>query len=356
VKILITSDVHVHSWPAFSTLDSRGFNSRLLDTLRVIDDLGDVAEREKADVIVIAGDLTHVTKIDVHVFALLAGTLRQLHRRHPKIPKLIIEGNHDRAAQMRGLSSIAALRECGLTILSDFGCLPVLGMSFFGRAYGETNLPAEPADVAVIHQGVRGSEISEYFTSAFENDLDPSEAHRLAKHLVIAGHYHNRQVIDPVTLPLNPTILIPGAPIQHVWSDAGQQRGFTLADVTPSGLKSLKFIPLTGYPKFIRVTEKNFESAMNDIDGNFVQVTFDSDLPHDILAPLTDELKKRARAFSIQAGAPPITRPEGDRLCCDPSVDPKTIVKEYAVRYGKDRATSLAALGLEFIQQAEERR
>jgi len=351
MRLLAGSDFHVHDWAAFSTIDPEtGLNSRLMDTLRVFKDLGRIAVDRKCDAVVIAGDVGHVQKMDVHVLDLLAKEARDLCRLG--IPVLVVNGNHDQAARLKNLTVLNALQDVGFNIL-DNEYAEIEGVRFWGRPYGSQALPKDgPADVAILHQGIVGAELSEYFVSAFEHDLKPDDAPLLAKSLVISGHYHKyRHFKKGVDSPID--LLIPGAPLQHTWGDVGQDRGFWIAEL--NGQVKLEFVPLSGYPKFVRVTKDNLEDGMAAIDGNFVQIVFDEELPKVLADDLTAELRRRARGFAIQASTPKVVRPSEDRMKIDASMKIEVVVRQYAVRYGGERAEVLAKLGLEFLKKAEGR-
>lgn len=351
MRFVAASDLHVHAWPAFSNIDPEtGLNSRLVDTLRVFKDLGRIAVARKCDAIVIAGDIGHVQRIDVHVLDLLARAARDLCSHG--IPVLVVNGNHDQAARLENLTLLNALQDVGFRLL-DNEYAEVKGVRFWGRPYGSQKLPKDgPADVAILHQGIVGAELSEYFVSAFEHDLKPDDAPLLAKSLVVTGHYHkHRHFKKGVDAPID--LLIPGAPLQHTWGDAGQDRGLWIAEL--NGTVKLEFVPLAGYPKFLKVTKENLEESMTAIDGNFVQVVFDEELPKVLADDLTAELKRRARGFAIQASTPKLVRPSEDRMKIDAAVKVEDVVKQYAAKYGGERAEILARLGLEFLKKAEGR-
>lgn len=345
MKALVFSDLHVHNWAAFSQLNEYGINDRLADTLRVLSDLEEIAVQEAVDCVIFAGDFFHTQKIPGEVLALAARNLMRFGLHDIRV--LAVEGNHDLLRTGIGpLSSVEGLR----VPWNHWSWLrnhmtEVAGVKIWGTHYGDLEPPKEIPDIAVLHRGVFGHEVSDYFKSDFDKDLKPQDAGLWAKKLVICGHYH---------LPSHyahtrhdTTILIPGAPIQHVWSDAGQDRGVWIVNEEAEA----RFIPLEGFPKFVKVTDKNIED-LSLIDGNFVSVEFETRLPQSVVREISQELSKRSRGFSVQIGKPKVVETTQERIKVDPSSDLDDVVRNYAERFGKDRAKKLGDLGIEILRKA----
>ena len=52
MKICIFSDLHIHPWQEFATVDERGINARLLDTLAVIAKVRKISEKRLIEMMV----------------------------------------------------------------------------------------------------------------------------------------------------------------------------------------------------------------------------------------------------------------------------------------------------------------
>lgn len=357
MKLIAWSDLHVHAWPAFSKLNQDGINDRLADTLRVLDEIASLAAREKASAILFGGDFFHVQRIDAEVLHLASKALENSVGMLA-IPVIAIEGNHDQASKLRHLTSVSGLRtpKNWRWLRNDEARISNIAgevLDVWGAPYGSHELPKELPDIAILHRGIFGAEVSDYFLSPFEDDLRPEDAGKYARHLVISGHYHKPQVIDGV-----PPILVPGAPLQHTWGDAGQERGAWVVEMecrkpgvrgSNTKLMSTKLVQLQSFPKFLRIKEENVEE-LEHADRNFVALEFETELPKQDLDDIVSDLSERTRGFSVQATKPESVRPSGVRL--DVSTDLEHAVREYARRFGGDRNKALEELGIELLKRA----
>ena len=328
MRLVVLSDTHCHAWAAFSSLTESGINARLQDTLQVFDHVRRLAIEFRADAIVFAGDLFHVQKIDAEVLALTSNALEALGT--VGVPILAIEGNHDQAARVRQLTSTSALRvPANWKWLRD-EVVNVKGTLIWGASFGHKGLPPTPVDIAIMHRGILGAEVSDYFISPFEDDLDPDKAKDYARRLVICGHYHKPQLIEGT-----PTLLVPGAPLQHTWSDAGQDRGIWTVEITASTVNPT-FVPLP-FPKFIRVSEPK---DISQVPGNFVEVDCKGFDVSNI---------NSARSIAVKASDPVATRPVADRIQI--GTDLEAAVRAYVEKFGQNDE-ALKKLGLDLLNRA----
>lgn len=340
MRAVVFSDLHCHPWPAFSRLDESGTNTRLRDTLRVLELVAKAAIDRKADCIIFAGDFFHTQRIEAEVLHLAAETLSNF---PINIPILAIEGNHDQATKIMNLTSVSGLRVPRQWNWLRNLDLRVSGIHVWGVPYGSEAFPKPVPDIAVLHRGVHGAQVSDYFLSGFEHDLKLEDAHLYAKKLVICGHYHKPQFFEN-----DVKVLIPGSPLQHTWGDVGQDRGIWIIDVTDK--VSCEFLPLD-LPKFIRITEENIDDLAK-AEGNFVSVEFAITAAAEMLDGLVKDLSKTTRGFSVMAGAPEIVRPVGDRMKI--SSDLEGAIKEYAKRFGGEKAKALEDIGLDLLKRARD--
>lgn len=341
MRLVVFSDVHVHPWSAFSRLDETGVNTRLRDTLSVLSIVKKTAAEEYADAVIFCGDLFHTTKIDADTLALTGRELEAFGSLG--IPILAIEGNHDQASRVRELTSVSALRVPKNWKWLRAESVTVKGHVIWGAPFGHLEPPDVEADIAILHRGVKGAQISDYFQSAFENDLDPSEALKYAQKLVISGHYHKPQFIDDWDVP----ILVPGAPMQHTWGDQGQERGIWVVDIHQDDSKfshgiDAKFVPLS-FPRFVRVTtSKDLEGLGEDF------VSIECEDPKLAGELISDEFRSKARGISVEAHRPEVLRTGSDRI--QVGADLEKAVRDYVGRFAKERREERLRLGLEILK------
>lgn len=347
MKMLVFSDVHVHTWPAFSSVDERGINDRLRDTLRTIEQVGRIAVEEEVDLIVFAGDLFHMSKLDAVTLALTSKALEALDSGRPI---LAIEGNHDQVSRVRSLTSVSGLRVPPNWTWLRRDDYQYRGIKFWGTAYGDKEPPEALPDVAIIHRGVEGAELSDYFVSGFEDDFKPNDARKWAKRLVICGHYHKPGVIPQMAAARQVEVLIPGAPLQHTWGDAGQERGVWIVELLDKDVKA-KLRVLESFPRFLKITEENVE-ALDEAEGNFVSVEFQEALPKEDLDAIAAGLKEKARGFSIRAEEPKLERPTEDRIEVREGADLEEIVRAYAAKFGGENPKLLTETGMGYLRAA----
>jgi len=338
MRAIVFSDLHVHPWAAFSRLDENGTNNRLADTLAVLEIVAKTAKAKKADCIFFAGDFFHTQRIDAETIHLAAEALQVF---SINTPIIAIEGNHDQAAKIRNLTSVSGLRVPSQWHWLRGNELQVKGVTVWGAPYGFEGYPDPIPDVTLLHRGVRGADVSDYFLSPFEHDLAAEDAKLYAKKLVICGHYHKPQVFRGET-----TILIPGSPLQHTWGDTGQDRGIWMADINDT--VELTFIPLD-MPKFIRVTSENVEDLAK-AGGNFVSVEFAGNVPAKDLDEMIKDLADTARGYSVNAADPDMSRPVGERIKM--SSDLEEAVRDYAKKFGGENSKALEGLGIELLKES----
>lgn len=253
-KFAIFSDLHIHPFLQFSTLRD-GLNSRLVEIAGILACVLDGAMLEGCDAVLFAGDWFHTKRIDAETLDTAARTLMRY-----DIPIIAISGNHDESDAMGRFSSLNALRG-RIRVLEDQKCR-VDGVTISGhpfvrdRALMRSKL-SKGSDIVLIHHGISNALMGSDFVSD-EGFMDVDSLLDMANLITISGHYHmpqwfcktNSMVFDQEqTIVLNKgSLLIPGAPLQHNFGDAGQSRGMWILDCDE---ERLTFQPLPG-PRFIK--------------------------------------------------------------------------------------------------------
>lgn len=272
--VLVVSDVHFHTYKPHSTMVD-GINSRLLDVANAFVEAFDIAHREGCKVIAIPGDLFHVRgAVKSSVMKKVGELLKMVVE--AGIDVILLAGNHDMENLKGGATSLWPLQfiqhgdarvhvvETPTVIESGghtFSCIPYVHSAKEFKEVFERSLSGEGMDsgdvIHLIHQGVDdfrpGAGIPE--TSITADWL----ASKAGEGWVFAGHYHK---------PFQKgRVISPGAPIQHNFGDAGQDRGCWI--LLPNG--ETKFFKLS-YPEFETHEVETLAKAKKiDVSGKIVR-------------------------------------------------------------------------------------
>lgn len=266
-QLVVISDLHAHPWAAFARGDGIR-NTRLQQSLAVLR-----ASLQKARDLhcpwVFGGDIVHTAGYGLNV--VLSSLIRVLED-YPDVEKLIVWGNHD----ARGVGGRITLEQTVLgTLVHAVEGLKVLdptctmltrvanGLTFSGAGYQpspELLDYAQPSDVGVYHQTVRGSMAPNGFP--LPEGIDPAELHSRHK-LSIVGHVHHPQQVDA---PGVKAILIPGSPEHQTFGDV-ETHGWWILTMREVGPPLAEFVP-SGSPEFLTV------ETPADVrpDGNYYRV------------------------------------------------------------------------------------
>jgi DNA repair exonuclease SbcCD nuclease subunit len=105
--LLAFSDLHAHAWPRFSRVLPNGRNSRLQDSLTVLDQIERLLIAHRPEALVFGGDLTHRRYfLQFGTYNHLVAHLVRLSRHVPRV--LMLPGNHDYEAA--GIHSLDPLQ------------------------------------------------------------------------------------------------------------------------------------------------------------------------------------------------------------------------------------------------------
>lgn len=364
MKFLLTSDLHLHPWPAFSSITAEGINSRLKLTCERVRDMSNMAADEGCEAVLFAGDLFHVKRIeaetiDVAVRA-FAGT---------RIPWFGVPGNHDQATHgpdgrhsARAISAIQWLDAAGgRTALFKRGAesLTVYGIPYVrDREELKREIDAAPkCDVLLMHAGFAGAFMGSDYIADLGDCADPEWVYGKKFKLVVTGHFHQGQVIMKaetkdlgydIQRPSNDgqytsyregeTIIVPGAPESHNWGDKDSVRGCWILD---TAARKATFKKLSS-PEFVEVR------VMSDAErakGNYVRVPECCEAEPGLMKRLQQEASGVTVEFTPQVSAKPMRGYEvgaGDR--------PEDVLQKYvtAADTKLDRKT-LMEIGRRFI-------
>lgn len=286
--------------------------SLLEDQEYILDQILDITESQKADAVLIAGDVYQRSSPQADAMALFDRFITRLTAAGKKV--FIISGNHDSALRISYFSSL--VRQAGVYISEQFdgtlqsvtlhdsdGELIVHLLPFLRPSTVRNRLPEEkilsyqdavevvlhnsPVDrkkrnILLCHQFITGSEISdseERSVGGLEN-IDASVFD--AFDYVALGHIHKPQQIGRKTLCYS------GSPLCYSFSEVTHRKSVTVIDIREKGLINVTREPL--YPLHaMRTVEGKMADLMRmDYSEDYVWVTLhDESVPPDARVTLS---------------------------------------------------------------------
>ena len=294
MKFLHLSDLHLGRQLADVSL--------LPDQEAILDQIVSVAENEKADAVLISGDVYQRSSPQAEAMALFDAFVSRLAQDGRRV--FIISGNHDSALRISYFSRL--LRPSGVyvseafegemqkvTLKDEFGAVNVWMLPFLRPAQVKRKLPQariagfEDAVKAVLnaadvdmkqrnilmcHQFITGCETSDSEERALGGIDDVSASLFDGFDYVALGHIHKPQSIRVKTLRYA------GSPLKYSFSEAGHKKSVTVVDMGPKGEVDLKEVPL--YPiRDLRLLEGKLDELMQqDYTEDYVWITLKDEL------------------------------------------------------------------------------
>lgn len=244
LRVLATGDIHIHDHAAFSTLGDDGIPSRLKLYQTLAEDIVTAATNHRADVIVIAGDLSHAPVVRPMVLHTIKNFLTTLVENRPW-DVVLIPGQHDLDTKASAYDSAHSLpgfyaQHPGLVYTASPGVFTVKGAKFYLRPWTPDRpdySTFETADVFVGHGIVRGSTDAAGYQFVSNGCFNPSEL--MGRYgLSIIGDIHHRQTFDEG----NRHVVVPGAPIQASWKDDADCGFYAITLL--AGDAQIEFVPI----------------------------------------------------------------------------------------------------------------
>lgn len=221
MKLLCTGDLHINDWIPFSTIDKYGRPSRLVDYLKLAKTIKDLADKEKCDAIIIAGDISEASTQRPMVHDVIGDFLRICAK---NVPVHLIHGQHDassKEATSMGQNSILKeickdLQDQKVFYYPEPELINIGPHSFYFQSWTHGHeLEGSDADIFVGHGIVTGcSNLDGYI---FMNGFDVEDLCQKYK-VSIIGDIHKRQLHNSKIFG-NRIVLQPGSPIQNTWKD-----------------------------------------------------------------------------------------------------------------------------------------
>lgn len=234
----------------------------------ILQQIIEITERERADALIIAGDVYQRSTPQAEAMALFDRFISRLAEMGKKV--FIISGNHDSALRLSYFSGL--VRPAGIhiteafegylqsvTLEDEYGELVVWLLPFLRPAQVKRKLPGEkiltyqdavdavlrsaPLDtqkrnLLVCHQFITGSEISD------SEELSVGGLDQISASLfddfdyVAMGHIHKPQKL------LRETLRYAGSPLKYSFSEADHRKSVTVVDFEEKGAVSVRAVPL----------------------------------------------------------------------------------------------------------------
>ena len=304
MKLIHLSDLHLGKRVnEFSMLEDQAF---------ILKQILEIADREKPDGVLLAGDLYDKPVPPAEAGGLLDWFLTELSVR--KIAVFAISGNHDSAERIAFGSRLMGDRGVFLSPVYDgtvekvemqdeYGTVCVYLLPFLKpavvrsvwkhkadqiRTYDDalrmvvSSIPSDPSqrNLLVSHQFVTGAsrcESEEIFVGGLDNiDVSMFDAFDY----VALGHIHSPQHIG------RETVRYCGTPLKYSFSEAGQQKSITVVELKEKGDISISTIPLRPLRDlrkikgtYLEVTARDFYAGTNTSDYLQITLTDEEDIP-----------------------------------------------------------------------------
>ena len=302
MKLIHLSDLHLGKRVnEFSMLEEHAFN--LQEILRIIDE-------EQPQAVLLAGDIYDKSVPSGEAVQLFDGFLWELSSR--KLQVFVISGNHDSPERlsfggrlMEGsgihLSPVYSGKVEPVVLEDAYGPVNVYLLPFLkpahvrryfpeeeigtytealGKAVEALEIHKEQRNVLVTHQFVTGASRSdsEEISVGGSDNVDASVFDDFD--YVALGHIHGPQNIG------SPRIRYCGTPLKYSFSEVGQQKSVTVAELKEKGTLEVTARPLTPLRdlreirgSYLEVTAKSFYEGRNREDYLHITLTDEEDVP-----------------------------------------------------------------------------
>ncbi len=301
MKLLHLSDLH---------LGKRLHEMSLLeDQAYILEEILQIAEAERPDAVVVAGDVYDKAVPPAEAVELLDGFLSRMAQGRPVF---VLSGNHDSPERlafggrlMAGsgvyLSPVFRGGETPVTLEDPWGpvdihLLPFLKPVQARRAFPEAEIESytDAVRAAVAHMPADWGRRNVLVTHQFVTGAVPSESEDLTVggadnvdaavfdgfDYVALGHIHRAQNVG------SPRIRYCGTPLKYAFSEAGSEKSVTVAELGPKGQLAVRSVPLR--PRrdlreirgtYLEVTARDFYRDTAVEDYLRVTLTDEEDVP-----------------------------------------------------------------------------
>lgn len=278
------SDHHSHPHKDKATILPNGRNSRLQDSLDVLDYI----HCEKVDAFLFCGDMFHDRrKLDIDAFN---ETFKRINRRSD-VPEIMVPGNHDHYTKDGSIHSLASFDQ--VTVV-DEPCWSVIdvvrnaedfAITVYGVPYsddaqtvieaideGVKTAPKNTFKILMLHQGLNEAQMTSMDTYRAKSVLTLGNLQASEWDLIISGHYHIPQ-------KLAKNVFQVGGTYQRGWIEANELRGYWILTVDKKKGKYTWTMEHkeTNAPQFHTTNMKSLGKTKKSIrPGDFVRVVSDT--------------------------------------------------------------------------------
>ena len=275
--------------------------SLLPDQEYILDQIVSIASEEKADAVLVAGDVYQRASPQAEAMALFDGFVSRLAAQGKRV--FVISGNHDSAQRVSYFAAL--LRASGVYVSEAFDgalqgipledgqivvwMLPFLRPSQVRRRLPEAKIatyqdaveavlrrtPVDPGkrNLLLCHQFITGSETCDSEELAV-GGLDNIDARVFdAFDYVALGHIHKPQRVG------RDTLRYAGSPLKYSFSEAGHRKSVAIVDVPARGEIAVRTVPLRPLHE-VRLLEGTLDALMNQpYSEDYLWVTLRDELP-----------------------------------------------------------------------------
>ena len=305
MRLMHLSDLHIGKrLNEFSLLDDQSY---------ILDEILRIAEEQKPDAVAIAGDIYDKSTPSAEAVALFDSFISRLARL--VTPVFVISGNHDSAERIAFGSSLMQTAGVYLSpvyngesspikVDDEFGSVNVYMLPFirpsdvrrcfpdddtesfdsaFKTAVSHLNVNEKERNVIIAHQFITGAAAGGS-ESVSVGGLDNISAEVFAQFDYAAlGHIHHRQNI------MSEKVRYSGTPLKYSFSEVGDEKTVTIADIGKKGKLSIEEVPLCPMRDlreikgtYLEITDRNFYDKFNREDYIYATLTDENDIPEAI--------------------------------------------------------------------------
>jgi len=291
MKILHFADAHIDANQSGRWDPETGMPVRVMDSLKSLDTIVSTAIEERVDLVLFAGDAYKDRNPTPQYQAAFASRILRLER--AKIGTFLLVGNHDSGATMKShaltefktfnTQYVQVIDEIRLwkTRVKDFYidvvCLPWVHKSHLrmGEVIQQLEELIEQMDpntpnIFLGHCSVIGAEFSsERLIMLGEDLMVPKKLLTESGFDYVAlGHIHKPQDLNEGNLP---PVIYPGSIERVDWGEAGEDKGFVIAEIQESGSVSLDYRkldtrPMLDYKVLLESKEDIYETIYREMD------------------------------------------------------------------------------------------
>lgn len=184
---MIFSDVHLKEWRPFSSILSNGMNSRLMEQVKVLQRVKQIAQQYHISHIFFLGDLVDslsptISKIVINTAFYMVQSLAEIANIY------LIVGNHDIFGQINTLTPFSSIPR--VKIINEVTVIKLDGKTIdLIPCYGK--IPQKKSEYCFGHFGIQGATIGNGVI--VDEEIEPKML--VGYKLVLAGHFHSRQQV-----------------------------------------------------------------------------------------------------------------------------------------------------------------